>query len=398
MMHASLDQAQAFRLSSHHLAARLAPGALLQAAGACGIQNTPPGTAVPALHARLPDLIEDDLERALTGEKALLQCWSLRAAPHLFPAGDMAIFTAGLLPLDEESRRGFISGAEPALEEIGISATRGIELAAQGLVEILAGRMLTKDELGVELARWIAPHLSRSQQATWKAPSWYASGQSLGESLVRFILPVLSLQGLCCHTVRKGSKAYVSLTSEWLGHMPARVDTQAARAGLVRRYLGCYGPSTPRHLAEWAGISPLQAAGSWKLVEDELVPVGLGGQETWLLQQDVEVFLSPPEAQGIRFLPPHDPFLQLRDRGTFVPDVTWQRRIWRAAGSPGAILADGRLAGTWRAREKGRRMEMVIDWVSPDLRSLQNQIEDEAASLAAARKLGAVDITYSDND
>ena len=58
-------------------------------------------------------------------------------------------------------------------------------------------------------------------------------------------------------------------------------------------------------------------------------------------------------AIGIRLLPPHDPYLLLRDRETLLPDETLQRQIWRHTGNPGVVLVDGKLAGTWRPQKKG---------------------------------------------
>lgn len=43
----------AFRLAAHRLTERLDEGGLLDAAGRCGIQNSPPGSALLALHARV---------------------------------------------------------------------------------------------------------------------------------------------------------------------------------------------------------------------------------------------------------------------------------------------------------------------------------------------------------
>ena len=49
---ATNDEIIAFRLRAHHLDERLSHNSLLDAAGACGIQNSPPGSALTALHAR----------------------------------------------------------------------------------------------------------------------------------------------------------------------------------------------------------------------------------------------------------------------------------------------------------------------------------------------------------
>ena len=56
-------------------------------------------------------------------------------------------------------------------------------------------------------------------------------------------------------------------------HRPARRLGRAARDGgrreLVRRYLAAYGPSTPAHFAEWAGIGKAHARELWASVDEE---------------------------------------------------------------------------------------------------------------------------------
>lgn len=59
--------------------------------------------------------------------------------------------------------------------------------------------------------------------------------------------------------------------------------------------------------------------------------------------------------RGVRLLPPHDPYTQMRDRETIVPKEL-HREIWKTVGDPGALLIDGRIAGTWRARKRNRRL------------------------------------------
>ena len=100
--------------------------------------------------------------------------------------------------------------------------------------------------------------------------SWYAPGQRLGESVVRFAISVVSLQGLFCFAPRRGNSATYIRTDQWLGAPLHKTRRENLRAELVRRYLHCYGPSTMEHFAEWAGIAPAQAAHAWKLIESEL--------------------------------------------------------------------------------------------------------------------------------
>lgn len=286
VLEADRDHVLAFRLDGHNLAARLPTGSLLKAAGACGIQNTPPGSAALSLHARVKGLALADIYRALEADKTLLQTFSLRGATYVFPTADAAVFTRSILPQDEDSIRSFILGAGPAFDKVGISAIEATKLTSEALFELLDGRAPVKRELAVELADKASERLSPGQLAAWRSPSWYAPGQQLGEAVVRFCLYVIALEGAFCFATRHNAATYIR-TDQWLGAPLPAADPAKARAGLVRRYLSCYGPSTAAHFAEWAGIAPSQASGAWELVEDELAEISFGGRTAWLLKHDI---------------------------------------------------------------------------------------------------------------
>jgi hypothetical protein len=343
---AGREQALAFRLSSHHLAVRLplqtgVERSLLAAAGACGIQDSPPGSAALALHARVAGLTPDAVEQAIATDKSLLRAWCLRAAPCFFPVSDAAVFTAGLLPDDEAAARFFILGSNKALDMLGMSARELVDMTAAEACDLLDGRTMTKDRLGVEIADTLAKRLTVTQRTIWLSDSFIVPGQSLGESLVRFALYVLPLRGLICFAARRDNKAYLTRVDQWLGTPLPAANATKARAELVRRYLHCYGPSTEEHFSQWAGISLAQASRTWALIEDDLIDVDIHGKETWLLREDIPRFHSPQPAEGIRFMPPHEPLLQMRDRETLIPDKSLHRKLWRSVGNPGILLADG---------------------------------------------------------
>jgi hypothetical protein len=384
------EQAAAFRLASHNLAERLPSGSHLEAAAVCGVQNTPPGMAAIALHARVAGLSPGDVERALVHDRTLLQAWSLRAAPHVFPSTDAAVFGYGLLPLDEATLRFFMRGAVAGLDKIGLAADRLVDLTAAALREALDARGMTKDQLGIELAARVAEELGPAQRAAWRSPSWIAPGQSIGESMVRFALPIVALRGQCCHGERRGHEALLVRTDQWRGALlPVTVD--AARAELVRRYLHAYGPSTIERLAAWAGIAPAEAAEAWRLVEGELCEAA----GAWLLRRDLPAFSSPPAARGARFLPPHDPYLQLRDRTALIADRAQQRRVWQSVGSPGVVLVGGQAVATWRSRKRGRRLTLSVEPFTCLAPGIRAEIEAEAAGLGPFWGCQAVQLSYA---
>ena len=89
-----------------------------------------------------------------------------------------------------------------------------------------------------------------------------------------------------------------------------------------------------------------------------------------------------PPRPGLRLLPPGDPYLQKPNRALLAPDEELRKRLFRPVASPGAVLRDGRLAGLWRARAKGRRTELSVEKLG---RLARGDLEDEAGRVAALR-------------
>ncbi len=395
-LQAAPDQVLAFRLASHNLARRLPAGALLEAAAACGLQNTPPGSAALALNARVQDTTAAAIDHALATDKTLLQVRSLRTAPHVVPTRDAAVFTAGLLPEDEESLRFFIRGAGPALDAVGLSATTVVEYTAAELLVALDGRVLTFRQLSTELTERVARRLVPRQLAGWQSPSWYGPNQCLGEAIVHFALSVVALQGLFCYAPRAGDEASFVRTDQWLGGPLPPTAPDAARTELLRRYLSCYGPSTVEHFAAWAGIAPAAAQWVWRRLAAELVAVDFAGRETWLHRRDLAAFASPPQPTGVRLLPPHDPYLAQRDRETLLPEGALRRQVWRPVGNPGIVLAAGRLAALWRPQKKGRRLLVAVTPFTALPGPTRSEIAAEVALLAPLRGCAMAETIFTD--
>lgn len=382
----------AFRLNGHCLARRLSRGSI-RAAGACGIQNTPPGSAALSLHARMEGLAPEDVEKALEVDKTLVQTFSLRGATYVFPKADAFVFTGGVLPDEEERLRFFIKGAIPAFDKAGIDGIEAVRRTSDALLEVLDGRALPKRELAVELADHVAKDLSPKQLEAWRSPGWYAPGQPLGEAIVRFCLYVVALEGTFCLVTRRNAAHYVR-TDQWLGAPLPVADTREARAELVRRYLSCYGPSTSGHFSVWAGISPAQASEAWKLVEGELAEVDFEGRKTWFLRRDAPRLKAPENPEGARFLPPHDPYLQMRDRLTLIPDKTLHRHIWRTVGNPGIVLSNGRPVAMWRPQKTGKTLGLTVEPFETISRDERDGIEAEAKTLTPFKGCTKAEIKY----
>ena len=111
------------------------------------------------------------------------------------------------------------------------------------------------------------------------------------------------------------------------------------------------------------------------------------GRRRWLLAEDREALLQGEEGDRLLLLGPHDPYLDLRDRETVLPDQKLQRLVWRTVGNPGAVLLGGRAVGLWTALSKGGGLELSVSLfqqLSPVQRA---RLEELGAAYAAFRQL-----------
>ena len=114
----------------------------------------------------------------------------------------------------------------------------------------------------------------------------------------------------------------------------------------------------------------------------ELAEVSADKSTGWLLSEDLGALESPPAAEGIRLIPPGDPYLQKPNRPLLAPDAELRKRLFRPVASPGAVLKDGRLAGLWRVKAKGRKTELTVEKLG---RLSRADLEEQAQRVAQLR-------------
>ncbi|GAA4741402.1 winged helix DNA-binding domain-containing protein [Gordonia alkaliphila] len=385
------EQVIAFRARRHHLTAPASN--LASAAGACGIGDSPPGAALLALGARLPTLTAQDLDDALDSG-ALIRTWSMRGAPFLVPVADLPVFTTGVLGATEDVRAQLIRGVIPALATLDLTLDEAVARCRDAVTAVLAGRRMPIGPLGAEAAAAIAPQLSTERRRHWLAEGPHAPGQPLGEAVVHFCLRILTLERLVCFAPREGNTAPFVLCREWLGDLPA-ADPERARAELVRRYLRCYGPSTRHDFAAWLGVRTGDTGGWWSLIDDELTAVDYDG-EAWLLTADLDDLRESPPPRGVHLLPALDPYLGQRDRATIV-DPAHHRAVFTNLEGPGAVLVDGRVAGTWRPRKRGTSLTLTVTEFTPLTDEVQSQLTSAAERMAHLRGADIVHVLRPDD-
>jgi Winged helix DNA-binding domain len=266
-----------YRLRTNGLLSR---GRLADALPA-GVQDSAPRAAQLSLHARVAGLPVDGW-----ADPSLCQVWGPRWAAYLIKASDLAVFTVGRLPRDDQT----------------IVAKAARVAATLGDREISPAALTRELGLGEHDLRGLSPS---------------------GRFLLRW----------------DASQITIHATD------PPTTEPAQAQRELARRYLRVLGPSDHRAFAKWATIPPRDAAATFDELAGELVTI----EGRQLLARD-EALWSPTAATGVRLLPGEDAFLRHdRDILVPDPEQRATLFPRHPAGVlRGAILVEGQVRGWWQ--------------------------------------------------
>ena len=359
------DQVLAFRLARSGLAVRGARG--LDEAAACPASDFARDAALLALAARAEGVSREGYNHAVDAGDVVV-AHIIRGAIHALAPGDLALYGRALIGRDDGE-----VAAQPGHQvmkrlaaEKGFSPSAVLDEVATATSDALANRRtLDKNELHQELRERVSPDLM----------PWCRSCES------HHVAPMLWRYA----TVKAGAR----LDSErrYLSAEPGRTPSAS---GAVRRFLHFYGPARPGDFAEWAGVGGPHAKRLWDETAGELAEVRVGKTKGWLMSEDMGALQSPPAAQGIRLIPPGDPYLQKPNRPLLAPDPELRRRLFRPVASPGAVLRDGRLAGLWRVKLKGTKSEVSVEALDRLPRADLEQEAERVAELRGAAEAAVV--------
>jgi Winged helix DNA-binding domain len=360
------EQVLAFRLARSGLVARDAGG--LADAAACPASDFVRDAALLALGARAEGVTREAYAEAVDAGD-LVMAHIVRGAIHALAPGDHALYGRALVARDDDELAAQLGRQIQRLSaEKGFAPTDALDEVATATKDALkGGRALDKDALHEELRGRVGADLM----------PWCKGCKS------HHVAPMLWRYA----TVKAGVR--LDAERRYRTGKPGRAP---AASEAVRRFLRFYGPSAPGDFAEWAGLAKPHAQRLWDQVAGDLADVRIGRRTAFILRGDLGELESPPDAEGIRFLPPGDPYLQKPNRPLLAPDDELRKRLFRPVASPGAILRDGRLAGLWRAKAKGRKTELTVEKLG---RLTRADLEDEARRVAELRGSAGVALAVS---
>ncbi|MGH3439464.1 MAG: DNA glycosylase AlkZ-like family protein [Sciscionella sp.] len=331
-----------------------------------GVQDTANATARLAMAARL--------SRPADTLDGLTLIWSYRGAPHLHRAADVTALADALWPVSEIDALARMAWQRSGFHSTGMTAIEAISLVARAFRDQVTAPA-SKGAASAALTRAIPDGLSY----------WCRGCQSthILEQLMRLAaLPA----GVALGTDRY--PATLAPIKHWRG-IPTE---QRGLARVINNYLRFLGPATPKEVAGFLSSTTKELLPHWPAGLSE---VELDGKKAWLPSDALPTLRKPREPPRVRLLPALDPYLQARDRERLVPDKAARKQLWRILGNPGALLAEGEIAGTWRMKSLKTRLELSVTPFVPLPATIERAVNAEAETIAAVRGVPEVSVRFA---
>lgn len=331
-----------------------------------GFQDSPAGSAVAAAAARVPDATT-----TLDDGRRWASTWTLRGAPHIHRRGDLPDLAAALWPLHTDDAIGRLAGNGAQMKEAGADALAILRATAEALAEVADHRM-TKGEASEAVTPLIP-----EDGVTWCRP---CDSHHLGDQLMRLAALPAGLR-----LVPGAKPATLEPIPGWDGP-PDRTE---GLDRLVLAHLRSHGPARRRDVAAYFDVAGSTIDEAWP---DEAAEVSVDGRSAWIAADALDGLLDAHPLRLTRLLPRSDPWLSARDRELVVLDKARRKEVWKILGSPGAVLVDGEVVGTWRARNRGKALTVAVEPFEALPRRVRRELDDEAQRLAVVRGAETVSI------
>jgi Winged helix DNA-binding domain len=233
--------------------------------------------------------------------------------------------------------------------------------------DILDGRHLTREELGVEIGgRKGLAHLGDGLRSGWGT-----------------LLKPLAFQGELCFGPSRGNRVTFTTPQTATRHWPGMPAIDAAAQRVMTAYLGAYGPATIDRIGAWlAGgwFGTRQLRGWLEALGPDLATVEVEGAPAYALASDVDAIASARRSKAVRLLPGFDQWVL--GPGTADGVVTPKARraqVSRQAGwiSP-VVVVGGVVNGTWELSAD----RVTVTWFSENGRLPRTRLAEEVERLS----------------
>jgi len=356
------EQATRLRLARQHLAKPVAPSRLAEVvADVCGIQAQVLTAAELCLSARVKNLSQESLRRAIWDKRALVKTYGPRGTLHLLPATELPLWMAAMRAREQQVNKaqhvggGFNSAqAHAVVEAVGAA---------------LDGRALSREQLAKEAGRRLGPWAKQGLASGWGvllAPAAYA--------------------GLLCFGPSQGSKVTFVRADQWAGGWK-RLDEEKALRAVALRYIAAYGPVRPQDFSRWFWLSKPAAEKLFADLASSLTEVEFEGRRAWIAKTAKPAVSS--NGDGLWLLPQYDSYtLGCVPREHLLSEKVRQRvfsygrgRFEGSVGLP-VLLLNGQVAGLWERKASAKKLSIKVEAILKLTSAQRDLVKAEAARIA----------------
>jgi hypothetical protein len=353
------------RLGVRHRLADPADAIVEVARSLVAVHGTDPASVYLAVRARMPDLDITVMERALYDDRLLLRMLAMRRTVFTVTAEFAPVVQAACA--DDVARRERARTLQ-FIERAGLGDDAWLREVEEAAIAALRGR---GEAFTADLSEDVPRFKERIVLAEGK-------GYETRPTIANRVMLGLAAAGRVIRGRPRGSWTSTQFSwapiESWLpGGLP-RVPAEQARAELVRRWLGAYGPGTPADLKWWTGLTLTQVRKALAQIDAERVD--LDGADGCVLRGDTDPVPAPEP--WVALLPALDPTV-----------MGWAGRDWylgehgpllfdRNGNAGPTVWCDGRIVGGWAQRADGE----VVHWLLEDVGA-----ETAAAVAAEAARL-----------
>ncbi|GAA4680141.1 winged helix DNA-binding domain-containing protein [Phytohabitans rumicis] len=338
----------------HHLApaARAAtPAAATE--GVVALHSTDPASVFLSVWARTAPATVEAIERALYEDRSLIRMLGMRRTIFVVPTE--------LAPVIQASTTDAIAAVQrrtytQIIVKAGVGDGGWLKEVEEGTARVLAAR---GEATGAELS---------ADEPRLRTQVLMAEGKNYERraNITTWVLFLLAAEGRIVRGRPRGtwvsSQYRWSPVESWLPGGMASVEADVARAELVRRWLGAFGPGTPAEIKWWTGWT----VGHVKQALAAIKPVEVETESgTGLVLPDDVAPISPVDP-WVAFLPALDP-----------TPMGWSDRSWylgphgqvlfdRSGNVGPTVWSDGRIVGGWAQRPDGEVVYRLLEDVGAD--------------------------------
>jgi hypothetical protein len=362
------DAVRARRLARSFLTRRASPDSLLEVVhDVAGVHAQVQASAELQLATRVSGITQQDVRDALWERRELVKAWTLRGTLHLHPAHDLPLWLAAARAVWAGEPQELEAWVDPKGELHPALGRDDVKEIRDAVLDTLDGRCLLREELAAQVVQRVGP----------KAKGRLLSGFAFFGGAV------------LCQGPPQGSKITLARPDQWVERWE-EADEQESLREVCRRYLGTYGPATPKDFREWflgRQFKPADARALFDSIASELDVVDIEGHEAFVLAGDTEF---PQSGASVRLLSEYDVYVMgFRERDQLVPAEARRQVAAHGRGKyegPAGVrflMIDGVAAGLWERKKRGKRIELQVTPSRKLARAERGELDTEAERIGA---------------